>query len=247
MSRVKSFRYLVNLIVLLVLLSSSNVSAQITDTKTLFGVQVKPIIPNRFIGQYIQEYDRPGDFTFRGDFRQRLGYSAGIAIRHKFSGVFSFETAVNFIRRNYDFTYSVPDSNLNASSSVGFIGYDIPINGLVYVRIGENWYMNASGGLNFGFFPTSVESFSKDATVLNKFSQIMSPRRRVQIGLNINYGFEYRMKDVGTFYLGASYLLPLNDIATTQISWLRNGTEFFVREDVNGSFLTLDFKYFFPK
>ncbi len=236
------------LIISLFLIVITNGSfAQTLETKTLFGVQVKPIIPNRLIGQYIQTYDRPGDFIFTGDFRQRLGYSAGIAIRHKYSKIFSLETAVNFVRRNYDFSYAVPDSNLSATSSVGFIGYDIPINGLVYVRVGESVYMNASAGINFGFYPTSVESFSENATILNKFTQIMSPRRRTQIGLNINYGFEYRIKDVGTFYLGASYLLPFNDIATTQISWVRNGTEFFVREQVNGSFLTIDFKYFFPK
>jgi hypothetical protein len=151
MAKSQSKKIFVLLTVLLTLSCSHNLKAQVIVNKTLLGIQIKPIIPNRLIGQYIQTYDRPGNVTFSGDFKQILGYSAGIAIRHKLSKIFSIETAINFVRRNYDFTYVVADSNLSATSNVGFIGYDIPINGLVYVRIAESTYMNASAGLNFGF------------------------------------------------------------------------------------------------
>ena len=229
------------------LLSEITAKSQIPENKTLFGLQIKPIIPNRFIGQYEQSFNRPGSPSFSGSFEQKLGYSAGIAIRHQFSKVFSLETAINFVRRNYHFNYVSVDSGYSATSKVGFIGYDIPVNGLVYVRIADKWYMNASAGINFGFYPTSVQSVNDDSNTKIQFKQITSPTRRIQLGLNINYGFEYRIKSIGTFYLGASYLLPFSDIAINQMTWVNNGSDLYVREGVNGSFLTLDLKYFFPK
>lgn len=243
----QNFAYSFIFIFLIFTIIEGGLVAQLPVSKTKFGVQVKPIIPNRFIGQYEQFYERPGSPSFSGSFKQKLGYSTGIAIRHQFSKVFSLETAINFVKRNYDFNYESVDSGYSATSDVSFIGYDIPINGLVYVRIAEQWYMNASAGLNFGFYPTSVQSFNDDANTKVIFKQITAPTRRIQLGLNINYGFEYRVKSVGDFYLGASYVLPFSDIAVNQMTWVLDGTDLWVRERVNGSFLTLDFKYFFPK
>lgn len=217
----------------------------VREVKTTFGVQIKPIIPNRFIGEFEQLWEREGSPSFSGSFRQRVGFSAGMIIRHKVTNVFSIETGINFIRRNYDFTYTSLDSGIAGTSEVGFICYDIPINGLVYVRIGQQWYMNASGGLNFKFFPTSVQSFDENSTTSTGFNQITSPRRRIQLGLNINYGFEYRDSELGTFYIGTSYLLPFTDVAVHQMTWDNQGAQYRVREDVSGSFLTLDLKYFF--
>jgi len=234
------------LILFLIQLCTASFS-QIETTKTKFGFQYKPIIPNRFIGQNIQEFESESAPVFSGNFQQRFGYSAGIAIRHQFTSYFSVESAINFVKRNYDFTYNVIDSGLTANSDVSFIGYDIPINGLIYVQLADQWFMNASAGINFGFYPTSVQSFPEDSGTESKFKQLTSPRRRVQLGLNINYGFEYRVKKIGDFYFGASYVLPFSSIAINQMTWTANGGERIVREEVIGSFFTLDFKYFFAQ
>ncbi|MFK8044678.1 MAG: outer membrane beta-barrel protein [Crocinitomicaceae bacterium] len=239
-----SLRFIISILLIQVCTVSF---AQIEKTKTKFGFQYKPIIPNRFIGQNIQEFESESAPVFSGNFQQKFGYSAGIAIRHQFTSYFSVESAINFVKRNYDFTYNVIDSGFTATSDVSFIGYDIPINGLIYVQLADQWFMNASAGINFGFYPTSVQSFNEDSSTKNIFKQLTSPRRRIQLGLNINYGFEYRVKKLGDFYVGATYLLPFSSIAINQMTWSTNGGERIVREEVIGSFFTLDFKYFFPK
>ncbi|MDX1350435.1 MAG: outer membrane beta-barrel protein [Putridiphycobacter sp.] len=225
----------------------NNAYSQVVESKTQFGGQFKPILPNRFIGEYIKPFQSELNTSFTGSVQQKFGYSAGFIIRHKFSNIFTVESGINFVKRNYHFNYALIDSGIVAESNVSFISYDIPINGLVYVRIAEQWYMNASAGINFNFYPTSVNSQNEDFFNDHLFRQITSPRRRVQLGLNINYGFDYRIKDVGTFYLGASYLLPFSDIAVHQMSWIYKGSDLRVRENVNGSYFTLDFKYFFPQ
>lgn len=234
------------LITLLICCSYTKTYAQITKNKTQIGVQYKPIIPNRFIGEYEQSFAHTPAPSFSGTFKQKFGYSAGIAIRYKITRFFSFETAINFVKRNYIFDYFAIDSGLSAQSEVSFIGYDIPLNGLIYVQLSETWFMNASAGLNIGFYPSGVESQNLDANTSEIFKQITVPRRSTQLGLNINYGFEMRTDKSGTFYYGLSYLFPFKYIAVNQMTWVHNGTDYWTREQVNGSFLTFDLKYFLP-
>ncbi|MFK8039402.1 MAG: outer membrane beta-barrel protein [Crocinitomicaceae bacterium] len=234
------------MIVFIICCSTTTIYGQLTQSKTQFGIQYRPIIPNRFIGQNIEDFEYLPAPSFSGTFKQLLGYSAGIAIRHSFNSYFSFETGINFVKRNYLFNYVAIDSGLSAESDVSFIGYDIPMNGLVYVQLSKLWFMNASAGLNIGFYPSSVESQNIDATTSEIFKQITKPRRKTQIGLNINYGFEMRTEKTGTFYFGLSYMLPFKYIAVNQLTWVHNGTDYWTNEEVNGSFLTFDLKYFFP-
>lgn len=239
----KSLFLLITILICIVYLPTY---AQITKSKTQIGVQYKPIIPNRFIGQNEQSFEYLPAPSFSGTFKQQFGYSAGIAIRYKVSKFFSFETAINFVKRNYIFNYVAVDSGLSTQSEVSFIGYDIPLNGLVYVQLSKTWFMNASAGLNIGFYPSSVESQNLDANTSEIFKQITVPRRKTQLGLNINYGFEMRTDKSGTLYYGLSYLLPFKYIAVNQMTWVHNGTDYLTREQVIGSFLTFDLKYFLP-
>jgi len=60
-----------------------------------------------------------------------------------------------------------------------------------------------------------------------------------------NYGFEYRTKEDGYFYFGASFHRPFADIAQTAVQFDINTNPTRINYALSGSYLTLDFRYFF--
>ena len=61
-----------------------------------------------------------------------------------------------------------------------------------------------------------------------------------------NLGFEYRTKEKGTFYLGGSYHLPFSPIMTFAMSYEKPPTNVVAIDNIRGSYLTLDLRYYFP-
>ena len=108
---------------------------------TTFGLQYKPIIANRFIGFFEKDFNQN---QFESTVKQKLGHSAGMLIRIGLSDRFSLETGINFTQRNYHLNYAVPDSSYSAIGDVRVISYEIPLSGLVYIRLGEQFFMNTS-------------------------------------------------------------------------------------------------------
>lgn len=214
--------------------------------KTYIGIQYKPIIPNKFIGEYIQAYERTETPAFRGDITQKLGYVTGVTIRHGISRTISIETGINYVNRRFNISYDALDSNYQGNANVKLINYNIPINALVYIQLADQWYMNASGGANISFFPSIVGSYVNLNNTKNYFYQESAPSQWIQFGVNANYGFEYRTKDAGVFYMGASYYLPFKPIVYSKMVWVNQTIERTVLAPINGSYFTLDLKYFIP-
>jgi hypothetical protein len=107
--------------------------------------------------------------------------------------------------------------------------------------------MNASGGVSFDTYPSNAFS-TNDAvvdTLVLDIEQRTFRRSWVQMAVLANYGFEYRTKDKGYWYLGASYHRPFSDMATTEVTYLRNTVPEVVLADLSGSYLTVDLRYFF--
>lgn len=210
---------------------------------TTFGLQYKPIIPNRFIGTYEQDFNKD---QFESSIKQKLGHSYGMVVRVGLTKNVSLETGINYTQRRYDLFFSVPDSSLEAQNDLGVVSYEIPVLGLIYIRLGEDFYMNTSLGVAMTLFPSDVRVTEPIPTRIGElFKQEGAYRSKLQGAVLANLGFEYRTKKSGFFYLGTSYHLPFTPIMTFAMAYEYQGGKVVKIDNVLGSYLTLDFRYFF--
>jgi hypothetical protein len=171
----------------------------------------------------------------------------GMVIRRGLNKNWSFETGINLVQRNYTLTFDHPILEEKQELDFRFIGYEIPLQGMIYVRLGDHLYMNASGGVSIDLYPTDVQSqvSSRRDTLRFDFFQRTFKNSWVQVALLANYGFEYRTKEDGYFYFGASFHRPFADIAQTAVQFDINTNPTRINYALSGSYLTLDFRYFF--
>lgn len=207
-----------------------------------FGFQIKPIFPTQFIGESELTLQKDNFIT---TISQRPGYSFGATVRVGLTELLSLETGISFVRRNFHIDMAVPDSAVAASNSLEFINYDIPVNGLIYVKLSEQWYMNASLGVSLNFKPTHV-IVTTQPSGLHMFSHLGYVPSRLSFGLNANFGFEFRTEKKGFFYLGGSAFVPFDNLFDFYAEYKYQGIYTEAYGKVDGSYLTLDFKYFFP-
>jgi hypothetical protein len=207
-----------------------------------FGIRVCPVFPTRFIGEPITTLSKD---TYTTNIKQTMGYSFGGTVRAGVTKLIAIESGINFTQRNFKIDMAIPDSSIFAKNDLSFISYDIPVNGLVYVQMTEKIFMNASLGVAINFKPTDVGvltlpggsySFTHTGRVLHKFG----------FDLNANFGFEYRTEKNGFFYLGGSGRVPFAPVFTMVTQYKYQGNKTTIYGDIDGSFLSIDFKYFFP-
>jgi hypothetical protein len=207
---------------------------------TSFGLQFKPIVP---VSYFNAGPVNLSDSIVNIEIKQKLGYSMGMIIRHNITNLISFETGINYVRRNYTIAATSKVSTLNDRLEFGFVNYEIPLQALVYVQLSKSLFMNVSSGIGLNAYPSHVISFGD-----NLLLEQLSLRGRI-IGLSYlaNIGFEYKAEKSGNFYLGASLVTPLSPITETQIKYEyqnANFTEF--TSFLNGNYITIDLRYFFP-
>lgn len=207
-----------------------------------FGLQVRPIFPTRFIGEPTLTLSQ-GNFSTT--INQRIGYSFGGTVRAGLTKTIALETGINFNQRHFAIDLSVPDSGIVASNNLTFVNYDIPINGLVYIQLSESFFTNASLGVALAYKPSNVgilttpggkHTFTHTGRVNSKFT----------FDLNANIGFEYRTEKSGFFYIGGSGRVPFAPIFDMIAQYKYDGIKTTVSGEVDGSFLSIDVKYFFP-
>lgn len=207
-----------------------------------FGFQYKPLIPEDFLSNtQIKVSDGP----LQAQFIQLQGYSFGATTRLGFTKLISFETGINQVKRNYRTSYQLADSNLLGETNFGIVSYDIPLNLLFYVQLSEKFFMNVSLGSSFIFFPSNVGVY----TILDKHLFTSEGRRTSHFGgsMNGNIGFEYRTEKYGFFYIGASGIIPFKNIYRVAANYeYGNNIIYSASGAINGGYLSLDFKYFFP-
>ena len=207
---------------------------------TTVGVQLKPIIPINYFGagpiQVSNEYASL-------DLSSKLGYSFGMVVRHGFTKMISLESGINYTRRNYNIFGASSYEYANDQADFGFISYELPVQGLIYIRIGEFVYMNASIGLGINFYASDVASKGE-----NNYIDHYSERARwINASFLSNLGLELRTKEKGYFYVGASLNTPFNEITVTRLNYYYedNLSTKFDPVFLNGNYITLDLRYFF--
>ena len=226
-------------ITFLVILLMGNFSIAQKGT-TSFGLQLKPIVPvSYFQAGPLNLSDTIVDI----EIKQKLGYSMGMIIRHNITNLISFETGINYVRRNYAIAAISKIGTLNDQLEFGFVNYEIPLQALVYVQLSKRIYMNVSSGIGLNAYPSHVISSGE-----NLLLEQLSLRGRI-IGLSYlaNIGFEYKTEEKGNFYLGASLVTPLSPITETKIKYeYQNATFSEFTAFLNGNYITIDLRYFFP-
>jgi len=209
---------------------------------TTVGFQVKPILPINYFG--IETVSVFND-TASIDISSKLGYCFGMLIRQGISKSFSFETGINYTRRNYNLEGSSPYQNSSDKGDFGFVSYEIPLQALVYIRLSESIFMNASAGVGINFYASNVASKGQ-----NNFIDHYSERARwINMSILSNLGFEYRTQDKGYYYLGVSLNNPISRITATQL-WYYYESNIRTKFEpifLNGTYFTLDLRYFLPK
>ncbi len=207
-----------------------------------FGIQFKPLIPGDFLSKSVITVLDSG---FIGTFTQKQGYSFGATVRVGLTKLISLETGINQVKRNYQIDFNLQDSSLSARSSFGILSYDIPINAMIYIQLSKKIFTNASLGTSFINYPSNVGS---SVIVEQKHLFISEGRRnrRFDFELNANLGFELRTEKSGFFYLGASAKIPFAPIFKVAASYeYSNAVEKLAIGNVNGSYLSIDLRYFF--
>ena len=209
---------------------------------TTVGFQLKPIIPINYFGA--GSISMSIEDTAAIEISSKLGYCFGMVIRHGFTKSFSIETGINYTQRNYKLAGSSAFENSSDVADFGFVSYEIPVQGLIYIRLDKQLYMNASVGIGINFYASDVASKGEEF-----FIDHYSERARwINFSFLSNLGLEFRTKEKGYFYIGASLNTPFNEVTATYLNYYYqdNNKVKFDPVFLNGNYLTVDLRYFLP-
>ena len=203
---------------------------------TTVGIQVKPIFPISFLGTGKITNDTAG---VHFETILNSGFSGGMVVRYNFTNLLAFETGINYVKRKY--TVSFSEKDFKGQTSFRIIGYEIPALLMVYAQLGEKIYINGAMGPMLDMFASSVQTFD------DYFNNVALRNHIVQPSLSANIGFEYRTKKSGNLYFGTSFLRPFTFIYLSKIGYYRNSKSVIIQNELSGSYLTIDLRYFFPE
>lgn len=226
---------LVYLSCLILLLSALNAGAQ--ERIVTIGLQYRPIIPVNFFG--LGDV-RAEEGSLSIDYLPQVGSNLGVTLRKGLNERFSIESGISFTKRNYNIRLTETEDSFEEEISVSFIGYEIPLQGLLYVQVNKEIYLNVSTGFSLDFFPSNIEGVGERLI----FNGLRFAWFRPAFSSNI--GAEYRTPKSGYFYLGFTYHRPFDDIMVALSTYDEpdklNRT---LVTTLNGQYLTLDLRYFF--
>ncbi|MGC6532672.1 MAG: hypothetical protein ACON34_06680 [Flavobacteriales bacterium] len=231
-----------HLLTAIALVSTLLSTAQNDDLR--FGISVRPILP---LGLLDTEGETLSNDGLTVTLDPMVGYNFGMFIQQRLTPLLAVETGIYTVRRNYRSSYVHAPTDTLQDATFALVGYEIPVQGLMYVQLGEQLFMNASGGFSIDMYPSDVftnNSLGKD-TLSIVYNVATQRRRWVQLGLVANYGFEWRTPKKGAWYMGASYHRPFDSIGETRSKLEVNGVGTTVSHQLNGSYLTVDVRYVF--
>jgi hypothetical protein len=211
------------------------------EKETVFGFSFKPVISGSLINEGLAERNEAG---LRVQIPKLFGYSAGMNIRHSFTKRFSIESGIHFVQRNYSFDIDDRNYNIFTQRSFRVVGYQVPVLALIYVQLTRQIFMDVSFGITADLYPSDVAILDDDLLAEMRRRNWVSP------ALEANLGWEWRSKNAGTIYLGATYHRPFGDIYYVVFEYDGDVNDPLNQEILSdmyfdGNYLTLDFRYFF--
>lgn len=247
---VKRDKMKINCLLLICLIANLTYAQKKTIKKerfpSYFGITLSPVIPNNFIGAVHTNFKDSAQ-SMSVDFKNKWGLTFGATIRIGLSKRIAIETGISQVRRIYEVSSEIPDSNVFSTSKIAFVNYDIPLNALVYVQLSEKWFMDASAGVSITHYPSDVRKVgnpSSKETVTNELRRT----ERTYFALNAGLGFEYRTEKMGNFFLGFGAKIPFKSpyIGVVLYEKVSYGTRTVAFGGISGGYFTVDFRYFIP-
>lgn len=222
---------------LLIITSSLLCSSLISqENVTTVGFQVKPIIISDIGGAGpFEEANGP----YRVKVQPKTGMSYGMVIRKGITKSISAEVGLNRVSRSYRYDFIDEETGFERPLDFKYINYEIPIKGLIFIQLGEDFYLNNSLGASIDLFASDVGSGDVD------LEQITLRGQWAKIALEANLGVEYRTKKSGYFYFGTTFHNPFSAVARSSVRYRTSMSEEYVNFDLFAGYLTLDFKYYF--
>jgi hypothetical protein len=211
---------------------------------TTLGIQLKPMIPSKYLGTGTEDAEVEG---LQVHLEPNVGLNFGMVVRRGLTRNWSVESGICMVQRNYTLHFNHPEFSGEKELRFRYIAYEIPMQALVFVKLSDRLFMNASAGASIDLYPSNVESstYQYRDTLRFDFYQKTYKQSWIQLALLANYGFEWRTPDKGYFYLGASYHRPFRAIGTTAVLFELNGDPARTTTRLGGNYLTADFRYFF--
>ncbi len=226
-------------ITLILFLFSNEIKAQ--KDVTTFGFVMKPIFSSKYFRT------GPTDIADNGinfNLAQQSGFSAGGVLRWGLTKSLSFETGINYVKRNYQL--KITDSTSTRKSDFKIVGYEVPLQALIFIQLSEDIWMNAALGPSIDMFPSDVstsDDYFAQQSIRNSNTGVFN------LGIIANLGWEWRTKKNGYIYLGACYHRSFNDTYTTTIGYINDpkAKEPYaqVQTGLTGDYLTFDIRYYF--
>ena len=93
------------------------------------------------------------------------------------------------MERKFEISAAVLDSNFSASTVVSYIQYDIPLNGLIYIKLANEIYATAALGVSVSFKPTNIRKDVSENKNLFVHQGYTSIANMFGASLNANIGF----------------------------------------------------------
>ncbi len=203
---------------------------------TTLGLQVKPVVPLSFFDPRVEMQGG----ALRGSVELTGGFGFGMQVRHGFTRMLSLETGIHQVRRNYRWELLNDTVALDGSGRIRYVGYEVPVLLLVYIRLGERTWMNTALGASLDMYPSDAVTNTEDARAY------LFRHDWLQLGAVGNIGFEFRTERSGYFYIGTTYHRAFDDMAMAELAYFdANSVGHAVVTGLSGSYLTMDLRYFF--
>jgi len=203
----------------------------------ILGLELRPVIPSSLFEIHgVTMNAGLRSFTLTPE----PAISGGASIRFKLSRIWNLESGIYYTRRVYGTSFR-DSAHTTVTDKFNVDNYEVPILGLIYIKLSKHWYVNNAFGLSLDFFPTDVQSPDNGTYVQKEARQYW-----VLPALMANIGAEYRTENKGYFYLGILYHRMLLPMGKAGIFYNDNGTLGSFITDLPGHYFAIDLKYFFP-
>lgn len=209
--------------------------------ETIFGIEVKGIFPTSILDSGPVDL---GDDSLSIHMKSPSGYSFGMIIRHNFTKMFTIETGIHLTNRIYSLNITNSNNGFNENSKIELDSYEIPVQWLLFIRLGDQFYMNTIFGISLDIFPSDVSKTEK------YYRYYIQRDNWIKASILASIGFEYRTKKSGFFYLGGSVHSPFGNIGRLYVSYFHNDIiteDVTYNSEIKGTYFSLEFRYFFNK
>jgi hypothetical protein len=209
-----------------------------------FGFHYRAVLPMQQMQSGTQTFS---DSVLQCNIQPTNGYTFGGIIRYGLTDLISIETGLYYNQRNYQITATRTDSAITVDQRMRFVQFEVPIQGLIAIKLSKKIYSNAALGGSILYKPSSVATYANPYDK-HEFRQVGLVDINDKLGFDVraSAGFEFRDKKAGVFYLGATAFIQLQPAFTFLSRYQYVNFKQAAAGPVNASGFGLDFKYFIP-